>query len=80
MSSWSSRSTICCEDGFLAIAIARGKDKEELVRKLSARQCIDSKSQNAVEELVKLGGTKIILGAVPSAIPSGTSEMMMTSV
>jgi len=52
--------------GFKTIAIARGKDKEELVRKLGARQYIDSKSQNAVEELVKLGGAKIILGTVPS--------------
>jgi len=52
--------------GFNTIAIGRGKDKEELVRKLVARQYIDSKSQNPVEELVKLGGAKIILGTVPS--------------
>jgi len=52
--------------GFNTIAIGRGKDKEELVRKLGARQYIDSKSQNPVEELVKLGGAKIILGTVPS--------------
>jgi D-arabinose 1-dehydrogenase-like Zn-dependent alcohol dehydrogenase len=32
------------------------RNKEELVRKLGARQYIDSKSQNPVEELVKLGG------------------------
>jgi D-arabinose 1-dehydrogenase-like Zn-dependent alcohol dehydrogenase len=52
--------------GFNTIAIGRGKDKEELVRKLGARQYVDSKSQNPVEELVKLGGAKIILGTVPS--------------
>jgi D-arabinose 1-dehydrogenase-like Zn-dependent alcohol dehydrogenase len=52
--------------GFKTVAIARGKDKEELVRKLGARQYIDSKSQNPVEELAKLGGAKIILGTVPS--------------
>jgi D-arabinose 1-dehydrogenase-like Zn-dependent alcohol dehydrogenase len=52
--------------GFKTVAIARGKDKEEIVRKLGARQYIDSKSQNPVEELVKLGGAKIILGTVPS--------------
>ena len=51
--------------GFKTVAIARGKDKEELVRKLGARQYIDSKSQNPVEELVKLGGAKIILGTGP---------------
>jgi D-arabinose 1-dehydrogenase-like Zn-dependent alcohol dehydrogenase len=52
--------------GFNTVAIARGKDKEELARKLGARQYVDSKSQNPVEELVKLGGAKIILGTVPS--------------
>ena len=51
--------------GFKTIAIARGKDKEELVRKLGAIHYIDSKSQNPVEELVKLGGAKIILGTGP---------------
>jgi D-arabinose 1-dehydrogenase-like Zn-dependent alcohol dehydrogenase len=52
--------------GFKTIAIARGMDKEGLARKLGARYYIDNKSQNAVEELVKLGGAKIILGTVPS--------------
>ena len=52
--------------GFNTIAIGRGKDKEELVRKLGAKHYIDSKSQNPVEELGKLGGAKIILGTVPS--------------
>ena len=51
--------------GFKTIAIGRGKDKEELVRKLGATHYIDSKSQNPVEELVKLGGAKIILGTGP---------------
>jgi D-arabinose 1-dehydrogenase-like Zn-dependent alcohol dehydrogenase len=51
--------------GFKTIAIGRGKDKEEIVRKLGARHYIDSKSQNPVEELVKLGGAKIILGTGP---------------
>ena len=36
------------------------------MKKLGARQYIDSKSQDPVEELVKLGGAKIILGTVPS--------------
>jgi len=57
--------------GFKTIAIGRGKDKEELVRKLGARHYIDSKSQNPVEELVKLGGAKIILGTVPSGKAMG---------
>ena len=52
--------------GFKTIAISRGNDKEDLVKKLGAIQYIDSKSQNPVEELVKLGGAKIILGTASS--------------
>ena len=37
--------------GFKTIAIGRGKDKEEMARKLGAIHYIDSRSQNAVEEL-----------------------------
>jgi D-arabinose 1-dehydrogenase-like Zn-dependent alcohol dehydrogenase len=52
--------------GFRTIAIARGKNEEELVKKLGARQYIDNRSQNAVEELNKSGGAKVILATVPS--------------
>ena len=52
--------------GFRTIAIARGKDKEEMVTKLGAIHYIDSESQNVVEELVKLGGAKVILATLPS--------------
>jgi D-arabinose 1-dehydrogenase-like Zn-dependent alcohol dehydrogenase len=52
--------------GFKTIAISRGKDKEDLVNKLGAIKYIDSKSQNLVEVLVKLGGGKIILGIASS--------------
>jgi D-arabinose 1-dehydrogenase-like Zn-dependent alcohol dehydrogenase len=40
----------------------------QLVRKLGAIQYIDHQSQNPIEELVKLGGVKIILATVPSGI------------
>jgi D-arabinose 1-dehydrogenase-like Zn-dependent alcohol dehydrogenase len=52
--------------GFNTVAIGRGKDEEELVKKLGARRYIDSRSVNAAEELTKLGGAKVILGTVPS--------------
>jgi D-arabinose 1-dehydrogenase-like Zn-dependent alcohol dehydrogenase len=53
--------------GFNTIAIGRARDKEEeLMKKLGARRYIDNKSQNAVEELNKLGGAKVILATVPS--------------
>jgi D-arabinose 1-dehydrogenase-like Zn-dependent alcohol dehydrogenase len=57
--------------GFKTIAIGRGKDKEDLAKTLGAVHYIDSKSQNTVEELVKLGGAKIILGTVPSGKAMG---------
>ena len=53
--------------GFNTIAIGRARDKEEeLMKKLGAKQYIDNRSQNAVEELSKLGGAKVILATVPS--------------
>jgi D-arabinose 1-dehydrogenase-like Zn-dependent alcohol dehydrogenase len=64
--------------GFRTIAIARGKDKEEMARKLGAIHYIDSQSQNVIEELSKFGssenggaaegtaGAKVILATVPS--------------
>ena len=53
--------------GFKTIAIARGKDKEEMARSLGAIEYIDSQSRSAAEELSKMGGAKVILGTVPSA-------------
>ena len=53
--------------GFNTVAIGRARDiEEELMKKLGARQYIDNRSQNAVEELNKLGGAKVILATVPS--------------
>jgi D-arabinose 1-dehydrogenase-like Zn-dependent alcohol dehydrogenase len=50
--------------GFKTVAIARGKDKEPLARKLGAWHYIDSQAQDAAAELVKLGGAKVILATV----------------
>ena len=50
--------------GLNTVAIARGKDKEEMAKKLGAKHYIDSQSQNAAEELVKLGGAKVLLATV----------------
>ena len=53
--------------GFNTVAIGRARDREEeLMMKLGARQYIDNRTQNAVEELNKLGGAKVILATVPS--------------
>src|SRR5918994_6327200 len=53
--------------GFNTVAIGRARDKEEeLAKNLGARQYIDNRSENAAEELNKLGGAKVILATVPS--------------
>ena len=57
--------------GFKTIAIARGKDKEELAKKLGANHHIDSQSKSPIEEIVKIwkedGGAKVILATVTNA-------------
>src|SRR4051812_4652080 len=68
--------------GFKTIAIGRGKDKEEMAKKLGAMHYIDSITQNIAEDLLKyggagsssignngigIGGAKVILATVPSA-------------
>jgi D-arabinose 1-dehydrogenase-like Zn-dependent alcohol dehydrogenase len=53
--------------GFNTVAIGRARDnEEELMKNLGARQYIDNRSENAVEELNRLGGAKVILATVPS--------------
>jgi len=53
--------------GFNTVAIGRSREREEeLMKKLGARYYIDNRSQNAVEELNKLGGARVILATVPS--------------
>jgi D-arabinose 1-dehydrogenase-like Zn-dependent alcohol dehydrogenase len=53
--------------GFKTVAIARGADKGPLAKKLGAHIYIDSTSQNAADELTKLGGAKVILATVTDA-------------
>ncbi len=50
--------------GFNTVAIARGRAKEELAKKLGARRYIDSQEQNPAAELTKLGGARVILATV----------------
>src|SRR2546421_6792307 len=53
--------------GFRTVAIARGKDKEPLARKLGANDYVDSEAQNPAAELVKMGGAKVIIATVTNA-------------
>jgi D-arabinose 1-dehydrogenase-like Zn-dependent alcohol dehydrogenase len=50
--------------GFHTVAIARGKDKEPLAKKLGAAVYIDSTSQDPAAELLKMGGAEVILATV----------------
>jgi len=52
--------------GFRTVAIARGKDKEPLARKLGAHHYIDSQTENVSEQLQKLGGAKVVLATATS--------------
>jgi D-arabinose 1-dehydrogenase-like Zn-dependent alcohol dehydrogenase len=53
--------------GFNTVAIARGGDKEELARKLGAHHYVDSRAQDVVAELQKLGGAAVVLATVTNA-------------
>ena len=53
--------------GFRTVAVARGKDKEALAKQLGAWKYIDTQTQDPAAELLKLGGTKVILATVTNA-------------
>jgi D-arabinose 1-dehydrogenase-like Zn-dependent alcohol dehydrogenase len=52
--------------GFKTVALGRGQDKEPLALKLGAHLYIDSAAVDAVAELQKLGGARVILATAPS--------------
>jgi D-arabinose 1-dehydrogenase-like Zn-dependent alcohol dehydrogenase len=52
--------------GFKTVAIARGTAKAPLASKLGASHYIDSEAKNPAEELLKLGGAKVILATATS--------------
>src|SRR5258706_3782278 len=59
--------------GFRTVAIARGKDKEPLARKLGATVYIDSQSSDPGAELQKLGGAKVVIATVTSGPAMGAT-------
>jgi D-arabinose 1-dehydrogenase-like Zn-dependent alcohol dehydrogenase len=48
------------------VAIGRGKDKEELARKLGAHHYIDTDAGDGAAQLQKLGGARVILATAPN--------------
>ena len=53
--------------GFETVAIARGKEKEELAGRLGAHHYIDSEAEDVADALSRLGGAAAILATVTSA-------------
>jgi Zn-dependent alcohol dehydrogenases len=53
--------------GFHTVAIARGKDKEALAKKLGANDYIDSQATDPAMELNKLGGAQVVIATVTNA-------------
>ncbi len=53
--------------GFHTVALALGKDKEPLAKKLGAHHYIDSAAVDTAAALQKLGGARVILATAPSA-------------
>jgi D-arabinose 1-dehydrogenase-like Zn-dependent alcohol dehydrogenase len=53
--------------GFETVAVARGRDKEPLARKLGAHHYVDNQSGRLGEQLQALGGARVILSTVTSS-------------
>jgi D-arabinose 1-dehydrogenase-like Zn-dependent alcohol dehydrogenase len=53
--------------GFRTVAIARGRDKEELARSLGAMHYIDSQAGDVGAELLRMGGAKLVLSTITAA-------------
>ncbi|MGH3768589.1 MAG: zinc-binding dehydrogenase [Pseudonocardiaceae bacterium] len=53
--------------GFETVAIARGRDKEELARRLGAQHYIDSTAGDPGAALSSLGGADVIMSTATSA-------------
>jgi len=53
--------------GYKVAAIGRGSENAPLAKKLGAHTYIDSEATNAAQELLKLGGARVILATAPSS-------------
>ena len=53
--------------GFTTVAISRGREKEALARELGADFYVDATSEDAADELRKLGGATVILATAPDS-------------
>ena len=53
--------------GFATVAVARGKDKASLAKKLGAMHYLDASNANPAEALQRLGGARVILATAPDS-------------
>jgi D-arabinose 1-dehydrogenase-like Zn-dependent alcohol dehydrogenase len=60
--------------GFVAVGIARGKDKEAFARQLGASAYIDSQAQDPAKELQAMGGAKAIIATVTNGEAMGALQ------
>jgi len=52
--------------GFRTVAVSRGRDKEELARRLGADDYIDTDAADPAQELLRRGGARVVLTTAPS--------------
>src|SRR2546425_9568341 len=52
--------------GFRTVAVSRGKDKERLARELGADEYIDTEVSDPAQELLRMGGARVVLATAPS--------------
>jgi D-arabinose 1-dehydrogenase-like Zn-dependent alcohol dehydrogenase len=52
--------------GFRTVAVSRGKDKEHLARELGADAYIDTEVSDPAQELLRMGGARVVLATAPS--------------
>jgi propanol-preferring alcohol dehydrogenase len=57
--------------GFRTVAIARGREKENLAKELGAISYIDAKTEDPAATLQRMGGAKVILATAASASSMG---------
>ncbi|WTL44269.1 zinc-binding dehydrogenase [Streptomyces sp. NBC_01497] len=53
--------------GFVTVAVSRGRDKEDLDRRLGADHFVDGSAQDLDEELRRLGGAQLIVSTTTEA-------------
>jgi alcohol dehydrogenase/propanol-preferring alcohol dehydrogenase len=58
--------------GLRTAAISRGRDKEELARKLGADEYIDTETSDPAQELLRRGGARVVLATAPSGRAIGS--------